>query len=115
MIRKIMIAAASAAVLALSPTTFAQQPSQYGKADEARAMLLSSPREKVGSWIETSMYFATMSPTARSLPSATLMQRHFLARTPGPLRTPPARSLAWNSLLRGRSRKVKSPRSATCL
>ena len=29
----------------------------------------------MGSWIETSMYFATMSPTARSLPSATLMQR----------------------------------------
>ena len=28
---------------------------------------------------------------------------------------PNARSLAWNSLLRGRSRKVKSPRSATCL
>ena len=42
MIRKLMIAAASAAVLALSPTTFAQQPSQYGKADEARAMLLQA-------------------------------------------------------------------------
>ena len=30
MIRKFMIAAASAAVLALSPTTFAQQPAQQG-------------------------------------------------------------------------------------
>jgi hypothetical protein len=39
MIRKFMIAAASATVLALSPTNFAQQPSQYGKGDEARAML----------------------------------------------------------------------------
>ena len=42
MIRKFMIAAASAAVLALSPTTFAQQPKQYGNADEARAMLLQA-------------------------------------------------------------------------
>ena len=42
MIRKFMIAAAWAAVLALSPTTFAQQPSQYGKADEAKAMLLKA-------------------------------------------------------------------------
>jgi hypothetical protein len=31
-----------AAPAPLSPTTFAQQPSQYGKADEARAMLLKA-------------------------------------------------------------------------
>src|SRR5271169_4538359 len=36
------IAAASAAVLALTPTAFAQQPSQYGTADEAKAMLLKA-------------------------------------------------------------------------
>jgi predicted outer membrane protein len=35
MIRTFMIAAASAAVLALSATAFAQQPGQYGTADEA--------------------------------------------------------------------------------
>jgi Single Cache domain 2 len=40
MVRKFMIAAASAAVLTLSLTAFAQQPSQYGTADEAKAMLL---------------------------------------------------------------------------
>ena len=39
MIRTFMIAAASAAVLALSPTAFAQQPGQFGTADEAKAML----------------------------------------------------------------------------
>ena len=42
MIRKFMIAAASAAVLTLSLTAFAQQPSQYGTADEAKAMLLKA-------------------------------------------------------------------------
>jgi hypothetical protein len=39
MVRIFMIAAASAAVLTLSPTAFAQQPSQFGTADEAKAML----------------------------------------------------------------------------
>ena len=40
MIRALMIAAASAAVLALSPTAFAQQPG--GTAAEAKAMLLKA-------------------------------------------------------------------------
>ena len=40
MIRALMIAAASAAVLALSPTAFAQQPG--GTADEAKAMLMKA-------------------------------------------------------------------------
>jgi hypothetical protein len=38
--RTFMIAAASAAILALSSTAFAQQ--QYGSRDEARAMLLKA-------------------------------------------------------------------------
>ena len=40
MIRTFMIAAASAAVLTLSPTAFAQQGGQFGTADEAKAMLV---------------------------------------------------------------------------
>jgi hypothetical protein len=40
MIRTFMITAASAAVLTLSPTAFAQQGGQSGTADEAKAMLL---------------------------------------------------------------------------
>ena len=40
MVRKFMIAAASAAVLALSPTAFAQQTG--GTADEAKAMLMKA-------------------------------------------------------------------------
>jgi Single Cache domain 2 len=42
MIRTFMIAAASVAVLMLSPTAFAQQPGQYGNADEAKAMLVKA-------------------------------------------------------------------------
>jgi hypothetical protein len=42
MIRTLMIGAASAALLALSPLAFAQQPSQFGTADEAKAMLLKA-------------------------------------------------------------------------
>src|ERR1700731_590935 len=42
MIRTCMIAAASAAILTLSPTAFAQQPGQYGNAVEAKAMLLKA-------------------------------------------------------------------------
>jgi hypothetical protein len=39
MSRKFMIAVASAAVFALSATAFAQQPGQYGTAEQAKAML----------------------------------------------------------------------------
>jgi hypothetical protein len=42
MVRTIMIAAASAAVLTLSSTAFAQQPSPNGNAAEAKAMLLKA-------------------------------------------------------------------------
>jgi hypothetical protein len=42
MIRTFIIAAASAAVLMLSPTAFAQQPGQSGTADEAKAMLVKA-------------------------------------------------------------------------
>jgi len=42
MIRNLMIAAASAAVLTLSLAAFAQQPDQVGAADEARAMLMKA-------------------------------------------------------------------------
>ena len=40
MVRKITIAAASVAVLALAAIAFAQQQSQFGTAEEAKAMLL---------------------------------------------------------------------------
>jgi hypothetical protein len=42
MIRTFMIGVASAAVLALTPTAFAQQTSQYGNADEAKAILMKA-------------------------------------------------------------------------
>ena len=42
MIRTFMIAAASAAVLTLSSTAFAQQAGQFGTADEAKAMLVKA-------------------------------------------------------------------------
>jgi hypothetical protein len=42
MVRTFIIAAASAAVLTFPATAFAQQPSQYGNAVEAKAMLLKT-------------------------------------------------------------------------
>ena len=42
MVRTYIIAAASAAVLSLSPMAFAQQPSQYDNAEEAKAMLMKA-------------------------------------------------------------------------
>jgi hypothetical protein len=42
MIRTFVIAATATAVLAFSPMAFAQQPSQFGTADEAKAMLLKA-------------------------------------------------------------------------
>jgi hypothetical protein len=42
MVRTFMIAAASAAVLTLSPTAFAQPASQFGNADQAKAMLVKA-------------------------------------------------------------------------
>jgi hypothetical protein len=42
MMRTFMIAAASAAILALSATAFAQQRGQFGTADEAKAMLVKA-------------------------------------------------------------------------
>jgi Single Cache domain 2 len=42
MMRSLMIAAASAAILALSPTAFAQQASQFGTAEQAKAMLVKA-------------------------------------------------------------------------
>jgi len=42
MVPAFIIAAASAAVLMFSSTAFAQQPGQYGNADEAKAMLVKA-------------------------------------------------------------------------
>jgi Single Cache domain 2 len=42
MLRALIIAAASAAFLMLLPSAFAQTPSQYGSADEAKAMLVKA-------------------------------------------------------------------------
>jgi hypothetical protein len=42
MVRKVVIAAVSTAVLTLSSLASAQQPSKFGNADEARAMLMKA-------------------------------------------------------------------------
>jgi hypothetical protein len=92
MVRIFMIAAASAAILTLSTAAFAQQPGQYGSAEEAKAMLLRAVA-------------AVKADKAKALDMF----------NSGPKRTRPARRLAWNSTPPGRSRKVKSLRLATCL
>jgi len=94
MIRAFMIAAASAAVLTLSSAAFAQQPAQFGTADQAKAMLVKAVAAvkadktkalvgKVDTLTATSTSFALTTRTARSLRSATLMQSNCLARTLG--------------------------------
>jgi hypothetical protein len=98
MIRSFIIAAASAAVLTLSATAFAQQ-ADHGTADEAKAMLtkavaaLKADKAKTldminkgeGGFLDRDLYvFCATSATASPLPLATLMQSNCLARTPGP-------------------------------
>ena len=86
MFRTFTIAVASAAVLLLSPTAFAQQTG--GTADEAKAMLMKAvaavkadkakaldmfTKGEGGFLTATSMYFAVLSVTAKSSHWATQM------------------------------------------
>jgi hypothetical protein len=98
MIRSFVMAGASAALLTLSATAFAQQ---NGTADEAKAMLAKTVaaikadkaktielinRVKVGSLIAISIRFASISGTERSLRVAApiQLQGRRLASTRGP-------------------------------
>jgi hypothetical protein len=119
MIRIVMIAAATAAVLALSPTAFARKP-DHGTADEAKAMLakavaaLKADKQKtLDLFFDRDLYVFCANVSDGK--SVALGNGNCLAWTPGPLRTPPARHVARNSTTRIRSRKVKSLRSPTCL
>jgi hypothetical protein len=83
-IRSLIVAAASAAVLALSTTAFA---ADHGTADEAKAMFLKTVAaikadkaktidliNKGEGGFATSIRFAPISATVRTLPLATLMR-----------------------------------------
>ena len=97
--------AAAGVVLMLSSTAFAQQPGQFGNADEAKAMLVKavaavqirqkrsicSTRERADSWTATFIRFASISVTANTLP---LRRSNWSVRILGFLRTQPARPLA---------------------
>jgi hypothetical protein len=74
------------------------QPAQNGSAEEARALLVKA--------VGTSMYFASMQVTAKSLLRAILILEVFLDRTFEPLRTLTAGHMARNSTRRRRSLKV---------
>jgi hypothetical protein len=67
MFRTFMIAAASTAVLALSPTAFAQQKSQFGTADEAKAMLAKAVSAVKGDKTKALDMFAREALTNRRL------------------------------------------------
>jgi hypothetical protein len=71
-------------------------------------------RHLLDSWTATCIHFASISATARSIRSPTLMESNCLARILETIRTPRARRLGWNNTPPCRSRKVKSLRSATC-
>ena len=127
MIRTFMIAAASAAVLALSATAFA---ADHGTADEAKAMLkktvaaIKADKAKTldlinkgeGGFLDRDLYVfcANISDgktVAIGNPNARAQTMGVDTRTP---KDSTARRLARNSTTRIRSRKVKSLKSATC-
>ena len=124
MIHKFLIAAASIAIVALSPTAFAQQTG--GAAAEAKAMLeravaaLKANKTKAinmfnkgetSSLTEISMSFATASPTARLSPWATLTQSICLERMRGRSWTFRVNRMAGKSLKANTNPKVNLPRS----
>ena len=96
------------------------KPHQSGTAEDALAMLAKavaavqedktkalpcSTREKVDSWTETSIHFASMSATAWRLP--TLINLKSLAPMSRTRGTPLARRMAWNSAMQCKNRRVK--------
>jgi hypothetical protein len=119
MVRRFMIAAVSAAVIALSPAAFGQQTG--GTAEEAKAILMKAVaavradkakaldmfnKGKADFGIEISTCFVQMLATAQSLRLAIPNSRKPLAQTCAPLRTPRASRLARKCTRRFRSRKV---------
>jgi hypothetical protein len=112
--------AAAVAVIMLSSTAFAQQPSPFGNADEAKAMLakavaavkadktkaLDMFNQGEGGFLDRDLYpFCFWSAMANTLP---LRQSNWSVRILGPLKTPLARRLAWNSTARRSSRKRRA-------
>jgi len=128
MVRAFIIAAMSA-VLTLSLMAFAQQPSQFGTAEQAKAMLVravvavKADKAKAlemfakveGGFLDRDLYpFCFNISDGKIHPYANANGRARWARTKGTIRIPPSRRLVWNSTLRLRSRRVKSLRLPTC-
>jgi len=125
MVRKFMIAAVSAAVVALSSAAFAQQTG--GTADEAKAMLMKAiaavkaDKAKAldmfnkgeGGFRDRDLYvFCANASDGAIVLWAIPTSSKRLAWTYAPVRTSTARRLAQKSTRRSRGRKVKSLRSA---
>ncbi len=125
MVRKFVIAAASAAVIALSPATFAQQTG--GTADEAKAMLMKALaavkadeakaldmfNKGEGGFRDRDLYvfcINTSDGTVVAIGNPNLKQA--LGMDMRAAQNSTARRLARKSTRRFRSRKVKSPRSS---
>ena len=129
MVRTLVSAAASAAVLMLSTAAFAQQ-GQLGSAQEARAMLdkavaavksdqalaLGMFNRGEGGFKDRDLYpFCFRIGDGKQLGSQAATPTGIDVRTlKDPLAICLAICLARNSTQRRRSQKVKSPRSATC-
>ena len=125
MARAFMIAAA-VALLMLSSTGFAQQPSQFGNADEAKAMLakavaaMKADTPKAldlfnrgeGGFLDRDLYpFCFNISDGKHLAT---QAKQLLGQDIRILKDPTGKTFAWNSTPRRRSRKVKSQRSPTC-
>ena len=125
-IRTLMFAAVSAAALLLSPIAFAQQTG--GTADEAKAMLMKAVaavkadkakaldmfNKGEGGFLDRDLYVFCSNVSDGKTVAIGNPNAKLLGTDTGPSRTPPAKLLAQNSSPHTRSRKEKSPRSATC-
>ena len=127
MIRSFIVAAASAAVLALSATAFA---ADHGTADEAKAMLMKTVaaikadkaktidliNKGEGGFLDRDLYpFCSNISDGKNVALGNPNAKQLLGVDVRTTRTSTARPLARNSGTPIRSRKVKSLRSATCL
>ena len=112
MVRKITIAAASVAVLALAAIAFAQQQSQFGTAEEAKAMLTT--RKKEGSWKATSICFACRPVTAKIVALANQNAKQLIGTDQRALKDSTAKEYGKELFAAVQKPKDNSQKSNTC-
>jgi hypothetical protein len=128
MMRTFMIAAASAAILTLSPTAFAQQKSQYGSADEAKAMLMKAVaavkadkakalemfNKGEGGFRDRDLYVFCNDSTGKIVAQGNPNRQNMLGQDERTMKDSTGKDFGAEIYAAAKSRRVASPRSATC-